>query len=142
MTGAILGNPADLSLIRMQSDGLRPVDQRKNYKSVFDALGRIAKSEGILALWSGATPTVIRAMALNFGQLAFYSEAKARLKDTPLPGAAQNFAASLVSGFFASFFSLPFDFLKTRLQRQTRGLDGKLPYKNMFDCAVKVARDE
>ena len=78
---AFIGNPADLALIRMQSDGLRPKDQRQNYKSVVDALSRIAKNEGIAAWWSGCFPTVVRAMALNFGQLAFFSEAKSQLKE-------------------------------------------------------------
>ncbi|KAF3936716.1 Mitoferrin-1 [Dactylella cylindrospora] len=140
--GALLGNPADLSLIRMQSDGLRPLEKRENYRSVFDALKRISRSEGVLALWGGATPTVIRAMALNFGQLAFYSETKAQLQKTSLAAPVQFFAASCVAGFAASAFSLPFDFIKTRLQRQTRDANGRLPYKNMLDCAVKVAREE
>merc|ERR1712098_810931 len=71
---AMVGNPADLALIRMQSDGLKPLAERKNYKSVIDALASIAKAEGVGALWAGAAPTVVRAMALNFGQLAFFSE--------------------------------------------------------------------
>lgn len=112
---AMVGNPADLALIRMQSDGLKPLAQRKNYKSVIDALSSIAKSEGVAALWSGAAPTVVRAMALNFGQLAFFSEAKVRLKEkTSLSPRAQTLSASAAAGFFAAFFSLPFDFVKTR----------------------------
>src|SRR5277367_4913842 len=43
---AMIGNPADLALIRMQSDGLKPLAERKNYKSVIDALSSIAKNEG------------------------------------------------------------------------------------------------
>lgn len=140
---AMLGNPADLALIRMQSDGLKPVAERKNYKSVIDALTSIAKSEGVGALWAGAAPTVVRAMALNFGQLAFFSEAKAQLKQrTQWSANAQTLTASAVAGFFASFFSLPFDFVKTRLQKQSRGPDGKLPYKSMVDCFAKVAKQE
>ncbi|CAN8098426.1 unnamed protein product [Discula destructiva] len=140
---AMVGNPADLALIRMQSDGLKPKDQRKNYKSVVDALSRITKSEGVAALWSGATPTVVRAMALNFGQLAFFSEAKAQLKTkTDWSPRTQTLSASAIAGFFASFFSLPFDFVKTRLQKQTKGPDGKLPYKSMVDCFAKVAKEE
>lgn len=140
---AMIGNPADLALIRMQSDGLKPVAERKNYRSVIDALTGIAKSEGIGALWAGAAPTVVRAMALNFGQLAFFSEAKAQLKArTTWSANAQTLTASAVAGFFASFFSLPFDFVKTRLQKQTRGPDGKLPYKGMADCFAKVAKQE
>ncbi|KAI9900540.1 hypothetical protein N3K66_004802 [Trichothecium roseum] len=140
---AMIGNPADLALIRMQSDGLKPLAERKNYKSVVDALGGIAKSEGISALWAGALPTVARAMALNFGQLAFFSEAKVQLKkNTDLSTRTQTLAASAVAGFFASFFSLPFDFVKTRLQKQQKGPDGKVPYRGMIDCFGKVAKQE
>ncbi|KAL2760089.1 hypothetical protein ACRALDRAFT_2038799 [Sodiomyces alcalophilus JCM 7366] len=140
---AMIGNPADLALIRMQSDGLKPLAERKNYTSVIDALRGIARSEGVAALWAGAAPTVVRAMALNFGQLAFFSEAKSQLKQrTSLSVEAQTLAASAVAGFFASFFSLPFDFVKTRLQRQTRGPDGRLPYNGMAHCFAKVAKQE
>lgn len=36
--GAVVGNPADLSLIRLQSDATLPVDQRRNYKHAGDAM--------------------------------------------------------------------------------------------------------
>lgn len=139
---ALVSNPADLALIRMQADGTKPTNARANYTSVVDALTRIAKSEGITALWAGSLPTVARAMALNFGQLAFFSEAKSQLKDTSLTPRLQTLTASAIAGFFASFFSLPFDFVKTRLQKQTPGADGKLPYKGMFDAFAQVARKE
>lgn len=118
--GAIMGNPADLTLIRMQSDGMRPLADRKNYTSVLNALRRISAEEGIKSLWNGCLSTVARAMALNFGQLAFYSESKARLAHYDFEkvfGSKKNaeigrgLAASAVAGFFASFFSLPFDFV-------------------------------
>lgn len=139
---AMVGNPADLALIRMQSDGLKPAAQRANYTSVIDALTRIAKTEGVTRLWAGCYPTVVRAMALNFGQLAFFSEAKNQLKTTSLSSRTQTLTASAVAGFFASFFSLPFDFVKTRLQKQTKAPDGSMPYKGMFDCFTKVAKEE
>lgn len=134
---ALVGNPADLALIRMQSDGLRPLAQRANYSGVLDALSRIARAEGISALWAGCLPTVARAMALNFGQLAFFSEAKGQLKaHTDWNPKTQTLAASAVAGLFASACSLPFDFVKTRLQ-QGNGL-----YRGMWDCFRKVAREE
>lgn len=141
---AMVGNPADLALIRMQSDGLKPKDQRANYRSVFDALRRIAKAEGVTALWSGAYPTVVRAMALNFGQLTFFAESKTQLKERfpDLSESANRFGASAIAGFFASFFSLPFDFIKTRLQKQSKGPDGKLPYNGFLDCAKQVVQKE
>lgn len=141
---AMVGNPADLALIRMQSDGMKPKAERANYRSVFDALKRIAGQEGIGALWAGATPTVIRAMALNFGQLTFFAESKAQLKTRypELSESTTRFGASAIAGFFASFFSLPFDFVKTRLQKQSKGPDGKYPYSGFIDCAKKVVQNE
>ncbi|KZF21017.1 mitochondrial 2-oxoglutarate/malate carrier protein [Xylona heveae TC161] len=140
---AMVGNPADLALIRMQSDGLKPAAQRAHYTGVIDALGRIMRNEGVFALWAGAMPTVVRAMSLNFGQLAFFSEAKTQLKThTDLSVRTQTLTASAIAGFFASFFSLPFDFVKTRLQKQQKGPDGSVPYRGMLDCFRKVAKDE
>ena len=134
---ALVGNPADLALIRMQSDGLRPLAQRANYSGVLDALSRIARAEGISALWAGCLPTIARAMALNFGQLAFFSEAKGQLKaHTDWNPKTQTLAASAVAGLFASACSLPFDFVKTRLQK------GSGLYRGMWDCFRKVAREE
>ncbi|KAI9733932.1 MAG: putative mitochondrial 2-oxoglutarate/malate carrier protein [Cirrosporium novae-zelandiae] len=141
---AMVGNPADLALIRMQSDGLKPKAQRANYKSVVDALMRISKNEGVVALWKGAYPTVVRAMALNFGQLAFFSESKSQLKQRypQLSTQTTTLTASAIAGFFASFFSLPFDFVKTRLQKQHPGPDGKLPYRGMVHTFGKVTKEE
>ena len=72
-SGAFVGTPAEVALIRMTSDGNLPADQRRNYKSVFDALIRIFREEGITALWRGAIPTMGRAMVVNAAQLTSYS---------------------------------------------------------------------
>jgi hypothetical protein len=36
--GALVGTPADLTLIRMQADSTLPVEHRRNYKGVTDAM--------------------------------------------------------------------------------------------------------
>lgn len=138
-----LANPCEVALIRMQSDGMKPKAERANYRSVFDALTRVARHEGVRGLWSGSYPTIIRAMSTNFGQLAFFSESKSQLqKHTNLSFQNQTFAASIIAGFFASVFSLPFDFVKTRLQRGAKGASGVPAYNGMLDCAAKVLKDE
>ncbi|KAK3019393.1 hypothetical protein RJ639_004643, partial [Escallonia herrerae] len=80
--GASVGTPADLALIRMQADATLPPAQRRCYKNAFHALYRIVVDEGILALWKGAGPTVVRAMALNMGMLASYDQSVEYLKDS------------------------------------------------------------
>jgi hypothetical protein len=77
--GALVGNPADLTLVRFQADGSLPVDQRRNYKNVFEAMGRIIKEEGLPSLWRGSGSTIARAMSMNLGMLAPYEEVKDRL---------------------------------------------------------------
>jgi solute carrier family 25 oxoglutarate transporter 11 len=39
----MVGNPADLALIRIQADSRLPVEQRRNYTTVFNAFSRIVK---------------------------------------------------------------------------------------------------
>merc|ERR1712050_36702 len=78
---AVVGNPADLSLIRMQADTMLPEAERRNYRGVGNALTSIVRDEGIGGLFKGAVPTATRAMALNFGMLGFNTLAKDKLAD-------------------------------------------------------------
>merc|ERR1712160_202092 len=53
-------------------------------------------------------------------------------------GGAQVFGASAVAGFFASFFSLPFDYVKTQVQKMKPDpVTGELPFKGPIDCAMQ-----
>lgn len=140
---AFCGNPTEVVLVRMQADGMRPPMQRENYRSALDALRRITHAEGVLALWKGSGPTIIRAMSTNFGQLAFFSESKFQLqKRTNLKPKARTAAAAAIAGLAGAVISQPFDFVKTRLQNQVTAAGGQPAYKGMFDCFVKVIRQE
>lgn len=63
--GSFIGTPCDLSLVRMQADSTLPPAERRNYRNVFHAFSRIVSEEGIRSCWSGATPTMARAVSLN-----------------------------------------------------------------------------
>jgi solute carrier family 25 oxoglutarate transporter 11 len=136
---ALAGNPADLALIRMQADSMKPAAERAGYTNVFTTMGLIMKADGVGGLLAGAGPTASRAMALNFGMLAFNASAKDALGSVGVTGTTQVFGASAVAGFFASFFSLPFDFVKTQMQKQKPDpVTGELQYKSSIDCAMKI----
>lgn len=139
--GAMIGSPADLSLIRMQADGTLPPEQRRNYKHVGDALVRTVKEEGVGGLFAGAGTTAVRAMALNMGMLASNDQAKEMLTDAGITGMQRTLGASAIAGFLASFMSLPFDFVKTQLQKQQPLPDGTMPYKGMADCFAKTVAE-
>ncbi|KAM0937585.1 putative mitochondrial carrier protein [Dioscorea sansibarensis] len=139
--GACIGSPADLALIRMQADATLPIAQRRNYKNAFHALYRIVADEGVLALWKGAGPTVVRAMALNMGMLASYDQSIEFFRDSLGLGEVSTVVgASAVSGFFASACSLPFDYVKTQIQKMQPDANGKYPYTGSLDCALKTLK--
>ena len=135
---AIMGNPADLSLIRMQTDALLPKAEQRGYSSVTHALVSILRGEGVAGLFKGAVPTATRAMGLNLGMLGGNTEAKKHLKNLGLTGQPLVLGASAIAGFFASAFSLPFDFVKTMMQNQKPNAQGRLPYKSSLDCVAKT----
>lgn len=139
--GSIVGNPADLALIRMQSDNNLPVDQRRNYKNVFDAIFRICREEGVLALWRGSIPTVVRAMAMNFSLLVPFEAAKKLLAPYVSSNKQRSIYASCIAGGCAAVLALPFDNVKTKLQKM-KAVDGKMPYSGVMDCfRQSIAKD-
>lgn len=48
--------------------------------------------------------------------------------------------ASTVSGFFAAACSLPFDYVKTQIQKMQPDASGKYPYTGSLDCAMKTLK--
>jgi solute carrier family 25 oxoglutarate transporter 11 len=142
--GAFIGTPADAALVRMQADTKLPVEQRRGYKNAIDALFRMAREEGVRGFFAGATPTVIRGLAINVGMLTTYDSFK-KMNAGWTGGEssqANRFVSGFLSGWVAATVSLPFDFLKTRLQKMRPDASGVMPYKNIADCAVKVAATE
>ena len=53
-----------------------------------------------------------------------------------------NLISSAVAGIFAAFLSLPFDNMKTKLQRMKKDKNGNFPYKGIFDCCWKTLKNE
>lgn len=142
-TGAFVGTPAEVALVRMTGDGRLPPELRRNYKNVFNALSRIVTEEGFLALWTGCMPTIGRSMVVNMCQLASYSQAKTRLVAMGYfnEGIPLHFSASMISGLITTAASMPLDIAKTRLQNM-KIVDNKPEFKGTVDVVVKVVKNE
>ena len=140
--GAFVANPCDLALIRMQNDAHLPINERRNYKHVFNAMTRISSEEGFTKLWTGSGPTVARAIAMNVGVMVPFEETKSRLKPYVQSENIKSSLASCVAGVFGSLLSLPFDNAKTKLQKMKIQPDGTKEFNGLFDAMRKTVAKE
>ncbi|CAH4029886.1 unnamed protein product [Pieris brassicae] len=116
--GALIGNPAEIALIRMTADGRLPPDKRRNYKHVIDALARICREEGTGALMRGMTATVTRAMVVNGAQLSTYQQSREMLLARGMAdGIPLHATCAMIAGLVTSAASLPVDIVKTRYNK-------------------------
>ncbi|XP_022766418.1 mitochondrial uncoupling protein 5-like [Durio zibethinus] len=142
--GAAVGNPADVAMVRMQADGRLPQEQRRNYKSVYDAITRISKQEGVASLWRGSSLTVNRAMIVTASQLATYDQIKEAILENGVmeDGMRTHVVASFAAGVVAAVASNPVDVIKTRMMNMKVEV-GKPPlYNGVGDCLMKTVRRE
>jgi len=143
--GAIIGTPADAALVRMQADSTLAAAERRNYKNGVDAMLRMFREEGLTGFFSGAGPTVVRGLAMNVGMLSTYDVYKGTFGPM-LPGGkdgqVNRFFSGFLSGWTAATVALPFDFIKTQIQKQKPDAKGVLPYSGMVDCGSKIVAEK
>jgi len=112
---------------------------------VFDAFGSIVKNEGVLSLWKGAVPTVLRAMSVNFSMLVSYDTVKEIMTEKFGKDAKMKimFSSSMAAAACTAVISLPFDNIKTKIQKQKVDPEtGKMPYSGVPDAFRKsIARE-
>ena len=142
--GAMAGNPADVALVRVQANAVLPEAERRVYRHAGDALATVAREGGVRGLWRGAGTNAIRAMAVNAAMLATYDEVKQQLAASGVgteDSLAVQTGAGLAAGAAIVVFSLPLDFVKTRLQA-IDPTTGRVPYRGAIDCLAKVLKAE
>jgi len=139
---ALISSPAEVCLVRMSNDLSLPIDQRRNYTSVFDACARIAKDEGPAAFYRGSQPFVMRAMVVGGTQVATFDQFKQLFKPVLGSGLANTFASSMAAGLIYSLIAMPLESAKNRMAFQKPDAAGKLPYSSTVQTVTSVARTE
>mmetsp|Transcript_22299 Transcript_22299/g.54465 ORF Transcript_22299/g.54465 Transcript_22299/m.54465 type:complete len:298 (+) Transcript_22299:132-1025(+) len=145
---AVVACPADCMLVRMQADGRLPPAERRNYRNVFDALARTARTEGVRGWYRGLGPLVTRGLAVTTAQFSTYDQAKeAIMARTALGDTLRtHFAASLCAGLIAAVVSTPLDVVKSRTMNSSvsgeqHGVPG-VRYTSGWNCFTQVVRAE
>ena len=146
VAGSIVGNPAELVLVRMADDSKLPQKQRRNYKSSIHACIRIVQEEGVKGLGRGMVNSCCRAAVVNAFQLGIYGPTKEQLVIlqpsvfTSTSSIPTMFCGALFSAFFAISASMPLDVVKSRLMAQPIEQGKPLKYTGMLDCFRKSFR--
>ncbi|ELR47210.1 Brain mitochondrial carrier protein 1 [Bos mutus] len=132
--------PVDLTKTRLQVQG-QSIDVRFKeikYRGMFHALFRIYKEEGVLALYSGIAPALLRQASYGTIKIGIYQSLKRlfveRLEDETL---LINMICGVVSGVISSAIANPTDVLKIRMQAQ-----GSLFQGSMIGSFIDIYQQE
>jgi len=128
--GGIAGNPADILLVRMTSDSLRPPEKQYGYRNALAGFVSLVRNEGIKGLGRGLGTNTTRAALMNTSQVGSYDFFKATLLRHRLPmvdyqfhdGFALHVMASLAAGTCGTTVCSPADVIRTRIM----GSSGKV----------------
>ncbi|KDR85275.1 hypothetical protein GALMADRAFT_149749, partial [Galerina marginata CBS 339.88] len=121
--GGVAGNPADIILVRMTSDLVRPQDKRYNYSNAFSGLVNVVREEGFRGLSRGLGTNTFRAVLMNASQVGSYDFFKSTLLANPLPVVHYQFRDNLIlhlisscmAGMFATTVCSPADVIRSRI---------------------------
>jgi dicarboxylate transporter 10 len=121
--GGIAGNPADIILIRMTSDLIRPPDKRYGYRNAVAGVINLIREENFRGLTRGIGTNTVRAMLLNASQVGSYDFVKKALLAGPIPLIGYQFhdnlylhlISSSLAAIFATTVCSPADVLKSRV---------------------------
>nr|XP_040222937.1 probable mitochondrial glutathione transporter SLC25A40 isoform X1 [Anopheles coluzzii] len=101
-------NPLELIRTKMQSEKL-------SYREVGQAFRSMLRVQGILGLWKGFFPTILRDVPFSGIYWTTYESFKKHF-NVSQPTFAFSFAGGAISGGVAAFFTVPFDVVKTHQQ--------------------------
>ncbi|CAL9061756.1 unnamed protein product [Musa banksii] len=141
----LIVTPFEVVKIRLQQQkGLRP--ELLKYKGPIHCARMIIREEGILGLWAGAAPTVMRN---GTNQAAMFTAKNAfdvvLWKKHEGDGKVLQPWQSMISGFLAGtagpICTGPFDVVKTRLMAQSRS-GGDVKYKGMVHAIRTIFAEE
>ncbi|KAH8086608.1 mitochondrial carrier [Cristinia sonorae] len=121
--GGIAGNPADILLVRMTSDVVRPPEKQYKYSNALTGLISLVKAEGLPGLVRGLGTNTTRAILMNGSQVGSYDFVKTKLLAAPLPvidyqlqdNLLCHVISSVAAGTVATTVCAPADVLRSRV---------------------------
>jgi solute carrier family 25 (mitochondrial citrate transporter), member 1 len=102
----------------------------------------IAREKGIRGFFQGFLPTTMRQAANSATRFGSYTALRQVAQSYVAPGerlgAISTFGLGAMAGVITVYVTMPLDTIKTRMQ----SIEARKEYKNMFDCAAKIFKQE
>lgn len=136
--GGVVGNPADVTNVRMQNDRALPAAERRNYRNALDGIIRITREEGASTLFRGLGPNVLRGVLMTASQVVSYDRIKVGLVYLGMDESKRttHFSASLLAGLVATTTCSPVDVIKTRIMNAAASGSGGA-FATFKECIAK-----
>lgn len=143
----VIVTPFEVVKIRLQQQrGMAP--ELLRYRGPVHCAATIVRDEGILGLWAGAAPTVLRNGCNQAVMFSAKNKCDAWLwdkheKDGKVLQPWQSMISGFVAGLAGPFCTGPFDVVKTRLMAQHRFSEhGSVRYNGMLHAISLIYREE
>ena len=128
-----LFNPVDVAKTQMMNSSGRT-------QPMMSVLSNVMQARGLVGLWAGVVPNILRCALVNAAELGTYDEAKAMLEELVENRPAQHVLAATVAAFAAALISTPVDVAKTRLMNESKQKEKM--YDGMTDAISKIYSNE
>ena len=143
--------PMDFLKSQIQVQGVKQKidpEYKPEFRGVADCAKKVMKTNGMLGLFQGFLPTLLRdtvAVSMYFGAYEWVRRACRKpgetLSDIDKQGAFIQFLAGGVAGFFYWIGIYPVDVVKSMLQTDAIKKDARI-YKGSIDCAKSIYAKE
>ncbi|KAG2235967.1 mitochondrial carrier domain-containing protein [Thamnidium elegans] len=143
-----VSHPFDLTKVRLQTLKVENSTAWSEFKllspsRMFKTMWTISRTEGITALYSGLSASLLRQGTYSTIRFGLYDQFKWSVAGDQKPTVRQLLFCSTMAGILGGAFGNPSDVVNVRMQN-----DGQLPpnqrrnYKNVVDGMVRICREE
>lgn len=135
--------PLDFARTRLAADvGGGKGGAGRQYKGLFDCIGKTFKSDGLFGLYRGFGVSVQGIIIYRACYFGFYDTAKGMLPDPKNTPLIISFLIAQCVTTVSGIVSYPFDTVRRRMMMQSGLPAAERRYKNTLDCWAKVAKQE
>ncbi|KAF9074451.1 mitochondrial tricarboxylate transporter [Rhodocollybia butyracea] len=131
--------PSETIKTKLIDDANRPNPQ---YRGLVHGTLSIVRQEGMLGIYRGLFPVMMRQGANSAVRFTTYSTLKQFVQGTARPGqtlpSAITFGIGAIAGLVTVYTTMPLDVVKTRMQ----SLEARSQYRNSFHCAYRIFTEE